>query len=299
MSSQLPQPYDTTLKTWVEEQPQEILPELLPGAVYQQTLNVEIFRPPLRTDKVFSIKYLEQDHILHIEFESGADADMDSRLLVYHAILYHKYKLPVISLIIYPFRVKMAESPLREMSGRNPLVTFHFSVLPLFTLDAEQYVREHIAYMYPVLPTMKGANRELIEQALNELAKLYRDDEVTLSQQLIWMELLLERTDTIPTQEKDEIRSQLSMYDPLWEEHPKVQSIRAESEAKGKLKGRLDASQTFVLDLVETRFPTLAEEAQRHIIQIKTVEALRQLAKQLVTVPDEATARWVLSTYAA
>jgi hypothetical protein len=129
----------------------------------------------------------------------------------------------------------------------------------------------------------------------DELAQLHRDGEVTLSQQLIWMELLLERTDTIPTQEKDEIRRRLSMYDPLWEEHPKVQSIRAES----KLKGEIHASQTIVLDLVEIRFPTLAKEAQHHIVQIKAVEALRQLAKQLVKAPDEATARWVLSTYAA
>ena len=298
MSSQIPQPYDTTLKTWVEEQPQEILPELLPGAVYQQTLNVEIFRPPLRTDKVFSIKYLGQDHILHIEFESGADNNMDSRLLVYHAILYHKYQLPVISLIIYPFRVKMAESPLREISGKEALVTFHYRVLPLFTLDAERYIREHIAYMYPMLPTMKGANRELIKQAMDELAQLYRDDEVTLSQQFLWMELLLDRTDTVPIQEKDEIRRQLSMYDPLWEENSRVQKDRAESKAEGKLEGEIHGSQTIVLDLVKARFPTLAEEAQHHIVQIKTVETLRLLAKQLVMAPDEAMARWVLSTYA-
>ncbi len=89
------------------------------------------------------------------------------------------------------------------------------------------------------------------------------------------------------------------MYDSLWEENPKVQSMRAESKAKGKLEGEIHGSQILVLDLVETRFPTLAEEAQHHIVQIKTVEALRQLAKLLVTAPDESTARWVLSTYAA
>ncbi|MBV8694521.1 MAG: hypothetical protein JO183_03425 [Ktedonobacteraceae bacterium] len=92
------------------------------------------------------------------------------------------------------------------------------------------------------------------------------------------------------------------MYDPLWEEHPKIQSIRAESEAEGKLEGylegQLEAYQTLVLDLVKARFPTLAEEAQHHIVQIKTVDLLRLLAKQLVMAPDEAMARWVLSTYA-
>ena len=89
------------------------------------------------------------------------------------------------------------------------------------------------------------------------------------------------------------------MYDPLWEENSRVQKDRAESKAEGKLEGEIHGSQTIVLDLVKARFPTLAEEAQHHIVQIKTVETLRLLAKQLVTAPDEATARWVLSISAA
>ena len=50
------------------------------------------------------------------------------------------------------------------------------------------------------------------------------------------MELLLERTDTISAQDKRKIQERLDMYDRLWEENPKVQKIRAESEAKGEVQ---------------------------------------------------------------
>ena len=50
---------------------QEILPVLLPGAVYEKTLNVETIRSPTRADKVFKVLYSGEEHILHLEFEGG------------------------------------------------------------------------------------------------------------------------------------------------------------------------------------------------------------------------------------
>jgi len=78
---------------------------------------------------------------------------------------------------------------------------------------------------------MQGANRAIIKRAVDELSELYREDEVTLAQQIIWMELLLERTDTVPPSEKRRIQEELKVYDPLWEENSKVRRIRAESKA--------------------------------------------------------------------
>jgi hypothetical protein len=111
-----------------------ILPLLLSNAIYKETLDVERIKPTMRVDRVYKIMYRGRDHILHLEFESGADNDMASRLLVYHAILYQDYHLPVISIIVYPFRVTMATPPFREMSGDEEILEFNFGVLPLFKL---------------------------------------------------------------------------------------------------------------------------------------------------------------------
>src|SRR5437660_2740515 len=136
-----PQSYDSSLKALVQQQAPDMLPLFLPGVVYEETLNVEVIRPTMRVDKVYKVGYRGTEHILHLEFESGADSHMCSRLLAYNSMLYLDHRLPVISMIIYTFRTKMAESPLLVMSGEEAIVTFNFLKLPLFQQDAEYYVR--------------------------------------------------------------------------------------------------------------------------------------------------------------
>jgi hypothetical protein len=180
--------------------------------------------------------------------------------------------------------------------------------------------------MYPLLPAMRGVHRELIDRAIDELAELYREDEVTLSQQLVWMELLLERADTVPAQEKEEVQRRLSMYDPLWEEHPKVKKIRAEvkqakllarqearaeaqqeveqarqeaEQARQEAEQALQSVRDAAVAMVQVRFPALTEQAREQIATIGDSKLLQILIKQLATVPNEETARWLLNSSAA
>ena len=140
---------------------------------------------------------------------------MKARSLIYNAVLYYDHHLPVISMIVYPFRTSVARSPLQVSGEDGDIITFHFLILPLFLQEAEHYVREHIVSMYPLLPTMRGTNHVMIKQVIKELEELYRDDEVTLSQQYVWMKLLLDRTETIDSPEKARIQEELKMYVPI------------------------------------------------------------------------------------
>lgn len=56
--------------------------------------------------------------------------------------------------------------------------------VPLFAEDGVKYVQNHIASMYPLLPTMQHVNRVVIRQAIDELITLYDKDEAALAQQL-------------------------------------------------------------------------------------------------------------------
>jgi hypothetical protein len=275
----------------VKENPAEILPALLPGAVYQESLDVEAIKPTMRTDRVFKVLYRGSPHIVDIEFESGSDTNMSARLYVYNAIFYLEYGLPVISIIVYPFRTAIAQSPLRIKSGEEEVVTFHFHTLPLFTLEAERYIQEHITCMYPLLPAMQGTNAEIIAQAMAELAALYREDEVGLSQQFVWIELLLEKTTTIPLAEKAKIQERIKMYDPLWDEHPKVKKILKES--------KVQTLQEAIVNLVRARFPNLAEQAQKRVEQIDSPDALNFLLVEIGSAADETVARHILHPSAA
>lgn len=124
--------YDTTLKDILKQHVRDMLPVLLPGAVYEANLNVELIRPTIRVDKAYLIKYFGADTVLNVEYESGSNEDMVLRLRVYNAVLHLDNKLPVISLVIYPFRTKMAQSPFKVHVGPHQLVDFRFFTLALF-----------------------------------------------------------------------------------------------------------------------------------------------------------------------
>ena len=302
------QQFDTTFKDWIRKVAPHVLPLFLPGATYEETLDIEIIKPTMRADKVFSVLYRGKRYIFHIEFESSTDTYLASRLLIYNAVLYHDHHLPVISMIVYPFETKMAESPLVVSDGKKDILTFHFLMLALFKEKAERYVNEHLVSMYPLLPTMQGANHAIMKRAMDELAEIYQDDEVTLAEQFVWMEILLERTNTIALQEKEKIQEQLKMYNSLWEDHPKVKQIRAESEARGEAKGEakgkaeglvegeIQTLQRVLVNIVKARFPALVDLAQQRATQINNAKALDILVQQVSTAPDEPVARWLLST---
>jgi len=267
------------------------LPVLLPGAEYEATLDLEIIRPVMRVDKAFKILYHKKDYIFYLEFEVKYDQYLKQRLLVYNAVLHHDHNLPVITIVMYPFRVRMAVSPLRIPD----ILTFRFRTLALFELDAEEFVRQHHTAMYPLLPTMKNVHDELIGQVVQELVELYREDEVSLSQQIVWLKLLLERTDTVPPLEKAKIKERLSMFDQLFEESPLIQAQREKGRQEGLQEG-IQRIQRLLVTAVRTRFPDLAEFAQQQAKQFDDAGTLELLVQRVMTAPDASTVRWLLAS---
>ncbi len=263
-----PQKYDTSFKDLVEQQAPDILPLLLPGAVYEETLNVELSRSMMRADKVFKILYYGAEHILHLEFETGSDGELRSRLLVYNSVLYRDHKLPVITIVVYPFPVQQAESPLCIKSNEKEILAFHFRTLRLFTMDAEQFVQEHRACMYPLLPTMNGVHAEMITQVMQELTQLYHDNEASLSQQFTWMTILLERTGTVTPLEKDRIEERLKMFDRLWDESPRVQRMKKQFLEQGRKEAELAiAKRLEEAERERVRVQREAEQARKEVEQ--------------------------------
>ena len=67
------------------------------------------------------------------------------------------------------------------------------------------------------------------------------------------------------------------MYDRLWEESPKVQKIRAESEVQ--------AMQRMLVSVVKARFPTLTQLAQEQAVQINSPDTLDLLVQKIRRLP--------------
>ncbi len=108
---------------------------------------------------------------------------MARRMLEYHGILHKKYELPIISLVLYPFKITMVQSPYQEFLGSEEILTFQLKVVALWEVDARQFVEQKAVSIYSLLPTMKGVTAELLLQAIQEIRETYQG--VELSQQLL------------------------------------------------------------------------------------------------------------------
>ena len=85
------------------------------------------------------------------------------------------------------------------------------------------------------------------------------------------------------------------MYDPLWEEHPKVKNIRVESRTEGEVQ----ALRSAIVTVVKVRYPELGEMAQQKVEEINTPEVLRFLLAQISAEPEEVGVRSMLRPTAA
>src|SRR2546421_1190902 len=172
------QPYDSALKSLFGNEAAEILPNILPGSEFISEQNIENGRTTLKPDLVYNIQYGGKPHILNMELQTGADGDMALRLLKYHVGLYDKHRIPVISMVMYPFETSIPVSPFQEMSGKEVLLALYYKVLPLWRLEAHQIVRERVACMYKLLSAVKGGNAPPLFQAIEEKKKKYKKGEI-------------------------------------------------------------------------------------------------------------------------
>ncbi|HTK11293.1 MAG TPA: hypothetical protein VL485_29245 [Ktedonobacteraceae bacterium] len=298
------QPYDNSIKAILKEDAADIVPQLLPGAIFVDVLDIEVLRSALRVDRVYQIYYRDRPHILHLEFQADGDEEMAQRLLFYHAGLWRDYKQPVISMVIYLFKAPTPTSPLQELSGNKEIITFHYHILELWTLDARAYVQQHRLSMYTLLPAMDHADAPVLLQALEELVEYYKDSEAKLARRLLWFGTFLKRADTVTPLDKQKVRQRLDIFDKLLEENDFVLKQRALGEEQGLSKGReqgkidgeVEASQQILLDILQTRYPTLAEHIQARVLRTRQVEKLREAIKFVVNTADEQKAHLVLDS---
>ena len=286
------QPYDHALKSLMGDCAAEIIPQLLPEAELVSEENIEIKRELLRADLVYLVQYKGKAHILNLELQTNADSDMAFRMLLYHVELHLHYRLPVISVVLYLFEASVAQPPFRETGGdEEEILTLHYRVIALWTLDAREYVEKRIIGMYTFLPGMKGANAPLLLQAIKDMEQRFARPQFV--RHLRRFRRILLRSNIVSAQDKQTVEEHMDIhYDSLVDEEAQ------EWIARGEAEGEIRMAQKMTVGLVEARFPALTELAHERVILIRDTDALSRLVKLVGTVPDEATARWLLNTFA-
>ncbi|HEV2655682.1 MAG TPA: hypothetical protein VGT82_12025, partial [Ktedonobacteraceae bacterium] len=131
------QEFDNTLKALFGKEAKEIVPRLVPGTEVVDDKNIEIDRTILKADLVYNVMRNGRPHILDMELQTGADSEIDVRMLQYHVGLLAQYRKPVITVILYPFETTIPKPPFEEKSDDEVLLSLHYRVLALWKLEAQ------------------------------------------------------------------------------------------------------------------------------------------------------------------
>lgn len=300
--------YDNTLKALFGDEAAEIIPRILPHTQVISEQNIEIDRTKLKADLVYYTTYRGTPTILNMELQTKAEKHLEHRLLQYHVGLHAKHELPVVSLLIYPFKTKVQRPPYEEKIAGEVCLTFQYKILCLWEMDAELFVRDHVVCMYTLLPAMRGANAPLLKQALQEMAQHYTRGQ--LGHHLIRFRNIMERATTMSEQDKREVEEDLDMlyeYDEFIDDNPHVQKRMTKSwekgleeglekgllkgEEYGKKMGERFALRQLALDVVQSSFPDLLELARERIDRISDAPALHKLILQLMRINEQETMR--------
>jgi len=292
-----PQQYDRALKALMDDHAAEIVPELLPGSQVIQELNTEITRTNLRPDLVYRITYNGTAHILNLELQTNVDGDMNYRMLAYHVELYGKYRVPVISMVLYPFETFIPEPLFREKSGPRTLLEFPYEVLCLWQSEAEEFVRKRIVSMYTLLPAMKGVTATMLVQAIEAMESRYQRGPI-LTRHVWRFQIILRRSKTLTEQEKQIVEDKMQSYDSLLDSDPEIQAREAKVAAQAAAQTTVRVKQEAILLIVKTRFPDLVELAKQRTVHL-TPDQLDIITQQIVIAPNEDTARSALGDVAA
>lgn len=198
---------------------------------------------------------------------------------------------------------------MRETSGDEELVTFHFRKIPLWELDAREYFDEHEICMYALLPAMCGASREMHMRAIDQMIEYYQGDDDELRNQLLCFGIMMRRAEMLPAVEIQEVAEKMKYYDPLIAEDKYLQDLveelaekrvekraqeiaekRAEEIAEARVVAKF---QETLIHLIKAHFPLLARDVEHMVLPDKP-DALELLIVQILSAPDERVARVIL-----
>jgi predicted transposase YdaD len=134
----MPQQFDATLKDLVQAHPADWV-TLLGGSV---TGPIEVLTPDLSTVSAFADVMLRvPGGVLHLDFQSGPDPDVSSRMLLYNVLAHRHFDEPVLTALVL-LRPKADRSDLTGTlryelwPGRGGL-EFHFQVIRLWQVPVE------------------------------------------------------------------------------------------------------------------------------------------------------------------
>ncbi len=253
---------------------------------------------------------LEDDSILHIEFQSFNDPNMPFRMLRYYIAILERYpNSPIKQLLVYVGNRKL------RMKSRLRLrnLSFSYEILDIRQIDCKVLLEspdpmdrllaclckvEDEAYLIEkLIKTMEGMNEEERKDYLLKaltLTELRPNLRIRLTEEVRHMPIVVRPEDVrLPKRKlKKDILYRLGLEEGKQiglEEGKQIglEEGRKEGEIIGIEKGLLKSAQDMVVAIIEGKLGYVPEEIANRIREIKDVEFLKSLAKKLVSASED------------
>ncbi len=281
---------DIALKDIFEEIPHRLSKILAPAPI-KELLPTNFPSTELRVD---FLARLEDESILHIEFQSFNNPNMPFRMLRYYLAILERYPSSSIKqLLVYVGNRKLRMKS--RLRFRN--LSFSYEILDIRQIDCRVLLEspdpmdrllaclckvEDEAYLIEkLIKTMEGMNEEERKDYLLKaltLTELRPNLRIRLTEEVKHMPIVVRLEDIrLP---KRKLRKDI-LYRLGLEEG------RKEGEVIGVEKGILKSAQDMVIAIIEGKLGYVPEEIVNRIREIRDVEFLRSLAKKLVSTSED------------
>ncbi len=285
---------DIALKDIFEEIPHRLSKILAPAPI-KELLPTNFPSTELRVD---FLARLEDESILHIEFQSFNDPNMPFRMLRYYLAIWERYpNSPIKQLLVYVGNRKL------RMKSRLRLrnLSFSYEILDIRQIDCKVLLEspdpmdrllaclckvEDEAYLIEkLIKTMEGMDEEERKDYLLKaltLTELRPNLRIRLTEEVKHMPIVVRPEDIRLS--KKMLRKDI-LYRLGLEEGKQIGL--EEGKHIGLEEGLIKSAQEMLIAIIEGKLGHVPEEIANRVREIKDVEFLRSLAKKLASTSED------------
>jgi predicted transposase YdaD len=282
-------PFDATLNDLASLDPSRFLAEVdTPSALPVRLLTADLSTVTAATDLVFGLGDPLQE-VVHLEAQTGPDADKHRDVLAYHGLLHRQYRVPVHSILLLLRReaqlsVQTGNIQYTVRPGRGKM-DFGYEIVRLWERPVEALLASGLAVL-PLAPLGRlpeGVSREeAMRRVLTQVVeRLHREGDPRLVPRLLTATFVLSGLRLDRQQVRAIFQGVRAMH-----ESDTYQAILDE--------GRAEGAQRTLLHLGRKKFGEPEEATRRALLGITDLERLDRLTERLL---DVATWQQLLETH--
>jgi predicted transposase YdaD len=282
--------WDGVMKRLVRGYAKHFTRWLTEEAVFVRALDIELKNQHLFADALLEVMLRGMPALLHIEFQTYNDPEMEMRLLEYNVLASRQYgHLPVYSFVIY-LRIagEIAESPLvRTFPDGEEIHRFFFRVIKLWEIPAEALLQTGWIGVLPLVTLTDGGKQpEVVREMIDRLAVAEEYDLLAISEVVGGLAFR-------KGPELEWFKRRFSMFQDILRDSPIYQEI-VEQGREEERQRRIQEHRTFLMRLIQLHFPELEALAKQKADGIEDPDVLSAMNFKLLAAQTVEEARQIL-----